>query len=85
MRTSACRASGFELWPVTDVVDSGASMMIRGVPSVTNSKKAVEAVVGGAVVVVVVVVVAVVTVGLVRNGLAIVEGRTGVKLVVEGG
>ena len=46
----------------------------------TNSKKAV---VGGAVVVVVVV--AVVTVGLVRNGLAIVEGRTGVKLVVEGG
>ena len=80
MRTSACRASGFELWPVTDVVDSGASMMIRGVPSVTNSKKAV---VGGAVVVVVVV--AVVTVGLVRNGLAIVEGRTGVKLVVEGG
>ena len=83
MRTSACRASGFELWPVTDVVDSGASMMIRGVPSVTNSKKAVEAVVGGAVVVVVVV--AVVTVGLVRNGLAIVEGRTGVKLVVEGG
>ena len=84
MRTSACRASGFELWPVTDVVDSGASMIIRGVPSVTNSKKAVEAVVGGAVVVVVVVV-AVVTVGLVRNGLAIVEGRTGVKLVVEGG
>ena len=84
----------FDLRGWREVVDSGGSMIIMGVPSVTNSIKADEAVVVVVVVVVAVVVVAVVEVVVVdlavvavglMNGLTTVEGRTGMKLVVEGG
>ena len=72
-------------------MDSGASMMIIGVPSVTNSKKAVDVVVvvvvaAGVVVIVVLAVTAdAVAVGLVKGLATEVGGRTGAEVAVEGG